>query len=160
MTISVGDELPEGTFKVVAEDGVKDLTTAEVFGGKKVVLFGLPGAFTGTCSKVHLPGYVEKADEIRAKGVDEIVCLAVNDPFVMHAWAEAQGATGKITMLSDWDARFTRALGLDVDIDVIGLGKRTKRFSAIVDDGVVSKLDVEPGRGVVVSGADVCIKAL
>jgi peroxiredoxin len=160
MSISVGDSLPDATFKVLGDDGVKDVTTADVFGGKKVVLFGLPGAFTGTCSKIHLPGYVEKADEIRAKGVDDIVCLAVNDPFVMQAWAEAQGAVGKVSMLSDWDASFTRALGLDVDISVTGLGVRTKRFSAIVEDGVVKKLDVEPGRGVVVSGADVCIAAL
>ncbi len=157
MTISVGDAIPQGTLKRLGETGIEDVSTDDLFKGRKVILFGLPGAYTPTCHKTHLPGYVEKADEFKAKGVDEIVCLSVNDPFVMKAWADSTSATGKVSLLADWDASLTKAMGLDFDASGAGLGVRAKRFSMIVDDGKVTTLDVEEDAGkVVVSGAASC----
>lgn len=147
MSIKVGDRLPEATFTTMTAEGPKPLTTAEVFAGKKVVLFSVPGAFTPTCSKQHLPGYVKQADDLKAKGVAAIACLAVNDVFVMDAWAKSQGADGKVLMLADGNAAFTKQIGLELDASKHGMGTRSQRFSMIVEDGVVSTLNIEaPGK--------------
>lgn len=147
MSIKVGDRLPEATFTTMTADGPKPLTTAEVFAGRKVVLFSVPGAFTPTCSKQHLPGYVKQADELLGKGVATIACLAVNDVFVMDAWSKSQGADGKVTMLADGNADFTKKIGLELDASKFGMGTRSQRFSLIADDGVVTSLNVEaPGK--------------
>ena len=124
MTIQVGDKIPEAKFKQLTPDGLAEVGTAEIFDGRTVVLFSVPGAYTPTCSNEHLPGFVENADAIKGKGVDEIVCLAVNDPFVMQAWGNEHGAEGKVRMLSDWNGAFTEAMGLTQDISVAGLGVR------------------------------------
>ncbi len=144
MTISVGDKLPEATLKTMTADGAKDLTTADIFAGKKVVLFGVPGAFTPTCNNNHLPGYLENNDAIRSRGVDTIAVVAVNDPFVMGAWEKFTGGEGKITYLADGSGDFAKALGLDIDLSGAGLGLRSKRFSMIVEDGKVTALNIEP----------------
>jgi peroxiredoxin len=157
MTIQVGDKIPEVTLKWLTASGMAEVKTADLFKGRKVVLFSVPGAYTPTCSKEHLPGFISRADEIKAKGVDDIVCLAVNDPFVMQAWGNEQGAEGKVTMLPDWNGRLTDAMGLTQDISMAGLGVRGKRFSMLVEDGVVKSLDVEEGKGVTVSGASQCL---
>jgi peroxiredoxin len=157
MSIQVGDKMPSVTVKHMTASGLAELKTDELFQGKKVVVFAVPGAFTPTCSKTHLPGYVSNADKLKAKGVDEIVCLSVNDPFVMHAWAEQHGAQGKITMLPDGNGELTKALGLEMDGRGAGLGTRSKRFSMVVENGVVKSLDVEEKAGEVsVSGAEAC----
>jgi peroxiredoxin len=161
MSIQVGDKLPSVTVKHITSSGLADLSTDELFKGKKVVLFAVPGAFTPTCSMTHLPGYVNNADNLKAKGVDAIVCLSVNDPFVMHAWAEQHGAHGKITMLPDHSGELTKALGLELDGRGAGLGTRSKRFSMLVEDGVVKSLDVDENPGAVsVSGAEACMVKL
>lgn len=143
MSLSVGDRLPETTFFVLGSDGVQSRPSTEIFAGRKVVLFGVPGAFTPTCQKYHLPGYLEHYDEILARGVDEIAVISVNDPHVMNAWAEHTGGKGRITFLSDGNAEFARACGLDFDRAVSGMGTRVKRFSMIVEDGVITMLEVE-----------------
>lgn len=143
MPISVGEKLPSATFRVPTSDGPVPKTTDEIFKGKKVVLFAVPGAFTPTCHKNHLPGYVKDADAIRAKGVDTIAVVSVNDPFVMGAWENASGADGKILFLADPDASFATALDLTFDASAAGLGVRSKRYSMIVEDGVVKTLNVE-----------------
>ncbi|RFC68843.1 MULTISPECIES: peroxiredoxin [Mesorhizobium] len=150
MTISVGDKLPQATFKVITADGAKDLTTADVFDGKKVVLFGVPGAFTPTCSNNHLPGYLENHDAILARGVDQIAVVAANDHHVMRAWATFTGGEGKILYLADGNGAFAKATGLNIDLSAGGLGERFKRFSMIVDNGVVTTLNIEdsPGKAV------------
>ena len=150
MTIAVGDKLPDATFKVKTEDGAKDLTTKEIFAGKKVVLFGVPGAFTPTCSNNHLPGFLENHDAILGRGVDTIAVTAVNDHHVMSAWARFTGAEGKIDFLADGNGEFVRALGLDMDLAAGGLGLRSKRFSMVVDDGKVTSLNIEnaPGQAI------------
>lgn len=157
MTIQVGDKIPELTLKWLTPSGLGEVKTSELFTGRKVVLFSVPGAYTPTCSKEHLPGFVARAEEIKAKGIDDIVCLAVNDPFVMQAWGNDHGAEGKVTMLPDWNAELSRALGLTQDITGAGLGVRGKRFSLLVEDGVVKTIDVEDGKGVTVSGAAHCL---
>lgn len=158
MAIGVGDKLPEGTFTQITENGPAPVTTNDIFSGKKVILFGVPGAFTPACHKTHLPGYVAQFDAIKAKGVDAIACIAVNDAFVMDAWAQATGASGKVQMLADGNADYTKKLGLDLDLSGFGLGTRSKRFSAIVEDGVVKELNVEEAAGKVTSsGADATI---
>ncbi len=147
MTIQIGDRLPEATFTTMTTEGPRPLTSAEVFSGKKVVLFSVPGAFTPTCSKQHLPGYVKQADELKGKGVDSIVCLAVNDVFVMDAWSKSQGADGKVVMLADGNADFTKKIGLELDASKHGMGTRSQRFSLIAEDGVVKSLNIEaPGK--------------
>ena len=153
MTISVGDKLPEATFKTMTEDGARNLTTADVFSGKKVVLFGVPGAFTPACSNNHLPGYLENRDAIVARGVDTIAVVAVNDHYVMEAWARFTGGEGKILYLADGNGDFARAAGLDTDLTGGGLGLRCKRFSMIVDDGKVVALNIESKPGVNESSA-------
>ena len=154
MTISVGDKLPEGSFKVMTADGVKTLTTGEVFSGRKVVLFAVPGAFTPTCSNNHLPGYLENRDAILSRGVDTIAVLAVNDVHVMTAWARFTGGEDKILFLADGSGNFVKAIGLDNDLGAAGMGLRSKRFSMIVNDGKVEALNIEdmPGQAVT-SGA-------
>ncbi|APX69403.1 MULTISPECIES: peroxiredoxin [unclassified Brucella] len=153
MTIKVGDRLPAATFKVKTADGVTEMTTDDVFKGRKVVLFAVPGAFTPTCSLNHLPGYLENRDAILAKGVDQIAVVAVNDPFVMGAWAQSTGGEGKILFLADGSAAFTKAAGLDIDLSGGGLGVRSKRYSAIIEDGVVKALNIEEQPGQAVTSA-------
>ncbi|MGH1344097.1 MAG: peroxiredoxin [Nannocystales bacterium] len=160
MTINVGDTVPAVKLKRLGAEGLEDVDTGEFFKARKVVLFSVPGAFTPTCSMEHLPGFVNNAADIKSKGVDEIACLSVNDPFVMKAWSDQQGADGKVSMLPDWDGNFTKAMGLDQDISGAGLGVRGKRFSMTVEDGVVKSLDVEEGKGVTVSGASACLTNL
>jgi peroxiredoxin len=155
MAIKVGDTLPADLkLKEMGESGPKDVTLGEITRGKKVVLFAVPGAFTPTCSMKHLPGFVEHAAAIRAKGVDEIVCVAVNDAFVMDAWGKASGAAGKVRMLADGNGEFTRAMGLELDASGFGMGKRSQRYAMIVKDGKVEHLLVEPGPGLNVSSAE------
>ncbi|MDB5596586.1 MAG: alkyl hydroperoxide reductase [Hyphomicrobiales bacterium] len=152
--IKVGDTIPNATFTVMTAEGPKPRTTDEIFKGKTVVLFAVPGAFTPTCHKNHLPGYIAKADEIKAKGVDTIAVTGVNDVFVMNAWAENTGGKDKIEFLADGSAIFAKAIGLTVDLNERGLGIRSRRYAMIVEDGVVQALDVEEAAGVEVSGAD------
>ncbi|TFF18348.1 peroxiredoxin [Jiella endophytica] len=147
MTIAIGDKIPNATVKTRTEDGPADLSTEEIFSGKKVVLFGVPGAFTPTCSMNHLPGFVTHNDEFRQKGVDTIAVVAVNDIFVMGAWEKSTEAGGKILFLSDGNGEFTKALGLDIDLSVAGLGVRSKRYSMLVEDGVVKQLNIEESPG-------------
>ena len=146
MTIQVGEKLPSVTLIKATENGPDAVQSDAFFAGRKIALFSVPGAFTPTCSARHLPGFVEKIDEMKAKGVDEVACTAVNDAFVMGAWAKQGGADGKVTMLADGNGEFVKALGLDMDSSKFGMGTRGQRFSMIVDDGVVKELNVEqPG---------------
>jgi peroxiredoxin len=154
--IRVGDRLPEGSLRVKNDDGaVNDVTTAELFAGQKVVLVGVPGAFTSTCHNAHVPQFVANADLLRRAGADRVVVLAMNDHHVMRAWAEALGGVGKIDFVADGAGDYTRALGLEVDLGHVGLGKRLRRFSALVEDGVVKSLNFEPegGKGITATGA-------
>ncbi len=160
MAIQVGDRLPEATFKTLSADGIQDHSTADVFGGKKVVLFAVPGAFTPTCSDTHLPGFQVASDKIRARGVDTIACLAVNDVFVLSAWAKARKVGDDIVVLSDGNAAFAEATGLKLDLAALGFGTRAARFAMIVDDGVVTYLGVEPGKDVGVSSAEAVLENL
>ena len=148
----VGDKIPDVEVRVMNAEGAPEtVKTGDVLGTGKVVLFAVPGAFTPGCSKIHLPGYVENADELKGKGVDTIACIAVNDAWVMDAWAKDQGAEGKVLMLADGSAAFTKAMGLDVDRTALGMGVRSQRYSALIEDGVITSLDVEPAPGVDVS---------
>ena len=142
MSIQVGDTVPSGVLKTMGADGPQDLPTSDIFDGKKVVLFAVPGAFTPGCSMTHLPGFVVQADAIKAKGVDSIVCLAVNDAFVMDAWGKAQNAE-HLTMAADGSGEYTAALGLELDLTQMGLGVRSKRYAMIVDNGKVSYLGID-----------------
>lgn len=159
MTIKVGDKLPQATFYIIGENGPEPLASEKVFAGKKVVFFALPGAFTPTCSQAHVPGFVVNADDILAKGVDTIVCMSVNDPFVMKAWGEQSNAE-QLLMLSDGNAEFTKAIGLDADISVVGMGVRCGRFAMIVDDGEVKHLAIEEPQKFEVSSAEAIMAAL
>ena len=160
MAIKAGDRMPAGKLKTMTKDGPKDITTEELFKGKKVVLFSVPGAFTPTCDARHLPGFVQLADQIHAKGVDTIACMAVNDVFVMKAWGEHSKATGKVEMLADGNGEYARALGLELDASKFGMGQRSKRFSMIVDNGVVKQLNIEPPGEFGVSSAESALKQL
>ena len=153
MTIQAGDKVPACSMKIMGEQGPADISTEEIFNRKKVVLFAVPGAFTPGCSLTHLPGYVVNADKIKASGVDSIVCMAVNDAFVMDAWGKSQNA-GELLMLADGNGVLTAALGLELDGSGFGLGTRSQRFAMIVEDGAVTHLNVEPGPGVDVSSAE------
>ncbi|MEX0957604.1 MAG: peroxiredoxin [Rhizobiaceae bacterium] len=155
MTISVGDKLPEGTLKRVTPDGAKDVIVEEFFGGRKIVLFGVPGAFTPTCSNSHLPGFIENRDAILGRGVDAVAVIANNDHHVMTAWARFTGAEDKIEFLADGNSTFIDALGLLVDMSPGGLGRRTLRFSMIVEDGVVTTLNTgdKPGQAEITGAA-------
>jgi peroxiredoxin len=144
MAMQVGDQIPDVKLKAITAEGeTKEVSTRELFQGKKAVLFALPGAFTPTCSAKHLPGYVAQLDELKAKGVDLVACLSVNDAFVMEAWAKDRGALGKIVMLADGSAAFTRAAGLELDLTGAGMGVRSKRWAAVVDGGVVKSIDID-----------------
>lgn len=143
MTIKQGDTLPHATFKQLTSTGIVDVSTESLLKGKKVALFGVPGAYTPVCSVSHLPGYVENASKLRAAGFDAIACVSVNDPFVMDAWGKATGADDKVMMLADAEGSFTKAIGLVVDLPAFGLVKRSERYSMVIEDGVVTKLDVE-----------------
>ena len=160
MTIKPGDTLPVMKLMVAGADGPKEASTEELFKGKRVVVFAVPGAFTPTCSAKHLPGFVQHIDEILAKGVDSVVCMAVNDAFVLGAWARDQNVEGNIIMLADGSGAFTKALGLELDLVARGLGIRSQRFAMIVDNMVVSYLAVEPPGGFDVSRAEAILEKL
>ena len=160
MTIKVGDRLPNVTVTLATAEGPRPTTTEELFKGKKVALFALPGAFTPTCSAKHLPGFKQLASDIKAKGVDMIACLSVNDAFVMDAWGKEHGADGKVVMLGDGSCEFTEAIGLTVDRRSAGMGIRSQRYSMIVDNGVVTHLNVEPSGEYGVSSAEAMLARL
>jgi peroxiredoxin len=160
MTIKVGDKVPSATLMQMKESGPGPVKTDDLFGGKKVVVFALPGAFTPTCSAKHVPGFVQHADELKAKGVDAIACVSVNDAFVMGAWGDNQKVGDKVMMLADGNGDFTRALGLEMDASKFGMGKRSQRFSMIVDNGVVKELNVEEPGAFSVSSAEHVLKQL
>ena len=160
MTIKVGDRIPDSAFFVMTPEGQKKIAGSEIFAGKKIVLFAVPGAFTGTCHKLHLPSYLLNLDAITAKGVDAVVCVSVNDADVMHAWSKQTGAEGKILFLADGNGEFTRSIGLEKDFSASGMGLRSARYSMVVDDGVVKVLNVEQKPGVNVSGGDTILEQL
>jgi peroxiredoxin len=160
MAISVGDRIPDVTLRTMTNDGPAAIGSEEALGKGKVVLFAVPGAFTPTCSDHHLPGFVLRAEDILAKGVDSIACVAVNDPFVMGAWGQVQGTEGKVLMLSDGNGEFTAAMGLELDGSGFGLGTRSQRYAAIIDDGVITELLVESAPGLDVSSADSVLSKL
>lgn len=154
MAIKAGERMPSGMLKMMTKDGPKDVTTEDLFKGKKVVLFSVPGAFTPTCDAKHLPGFVQLADQIRAKGVDTIACMAVNDVFVMNAWGKASSAGDKVMMLADGNGDYAKALGLEMDARKFGMGVRGQRFAVVVDDGVAKSVNVEEPGQFKVSAAD------
>ena len=161
MTISVGQKLPEATFTTMTSEGPTPMTTADLTSGRKVVLFAVPGAFTPTCHMKHLPGFIANAEAIKAKGVDTIACVSVNDVFVMSAWAKQTGGEDSVLFLADGNADFARAIGLDLDASGFGMGTRSQRYSMIVDDGVVTSLNIEPQAGQAeASGAEAILAEL
>ena len=161
MSIQAGDKIPSVTVKRMGAGGLEDLDIAAYIAGRKVVIFAVPGAFTPSCAQKHLPGYIKAADDIKAKGVDEIICIAVNDPFVMAHWAESAGAKGKVTMIPDGNGEFTRAMGMNFDGSGAGLSVRSKRYSLIAEDGVISDLQVEAAPSdVELSSANACLVRL
>jgi peroxiredoxin len=160
MTIKVGDKLPKANFMTFNADGPAPTNTDEVFAGKTVALFAVPGAFTPTCSAKHLPGFKQHAAEVKAKGIDAIACISVNDPFVMKAWAKDQGIDGEILMLADGNGEFTKAIGLEMDGTRVGLGQRSQRYSLVAKDGVVTQLNVEAPGEFRVSSADYLLEQL
>ncbi len=160
MTIAVGDRIPDVQVMTMTAEGPKPVRTGEALGKQKVVLFAVPGAFTPTCSDYHLPGFVMRADELKSKGVDTIACVAVNDPFVMGAWARAQKVGDRVLMLADGNGDFTKAMGLEMDGSGFGLGTRSRRYAAVIENGVVKKLNLEPGPGLDVSSADSMLAAV
>tara|TARA_R110002167_G_scaffold89012_6_gene240088 strand:- start:23229 stop:23708 length:480 start_codon:yes stop_codon:yes gene_type:complete len=159
MTIATGDKIPAVTLKIMGAKGPEDISTETIFKGKKVVMFAVPGAFTPGCTVTHLPGYVVLADKIKAKSVDSIVCLSVNDAFVMGAWGKSQNAD-ELLMVADGNGEFTKAAGLEMDATGFGMGTRSKRYAMIVEDGVVSHLAVEPAGGIEVSAAEAILAKL
>lgn len=161
MMIKIGDTIPSVTLKRLGDNGMEDLNTGDYFKNKTVILFATPGAFTPTCAQKHLPGYVNNAEQIKSQGVDEIICLSVNDPFVMRHWGEVANATGKVTMLPDGNGEFSKALGLTFDASGAGLGTRAQRFYMMIDNNIVTDLAVEPvASQVELSGAEVCLVKL
>jgi len=160
MTIAIGDHLPEVEFLMMTGDGQQKVSTDVIFAGRKVVLFAVPGAFTPTCSRNHLPGFLANVEAIKAKGVDSVVCVTVNDIHVVNAWSKHMGAEGKITMLADDNGKFTRAVGMIRFFPDSGMGERSRRYSMIVENGVVRQLNVEDKPGVNVSGADTILRQL
>ncbi len=160
MAITVGDRIPEVALKKMGHDGPVTVGSAEELGAGRVVLFAVPGAFTPTCSDYHLPGFVIRADELKAKGVDTVACIAVNDAFVMGAWGESQNVGDSVTLLADGNAEFAKAVGLELDGTGFGMGVRSQRYAMVLEDGVVTYLGVEPGPGLSVSGADAVLEAL
>ncbi len=160
MAIQVGDSIPSASFKVKTDEGIDEVSTDDLFAGKKVVLFALPGAYTPTCSASHLPGFVQQADAIKAKGVDTIACLSVNDAFVMGSWGKEHSADGAVMMLADGNADFSKAIGLDFDASGFGMGTRSQRYAMIVEDGKVTTLNVEQPGSFEVSSAEAVMAAL
>lgn len=160
MAIKVGDKLPSAILMEMKGGTPQPVKTDDFFGGKKIAVFALPGAFTPTCSAKHLPGFIQSADAIKAKGIDAIACISVNDAFVMGAWGDQQGAGDKVVMLADGNGDFTRALGLEMDASKFGMGKRSQRFSFVADNGVVTQLNVEEPGAFAVSSADHMLKHL
>lgn len=161
MTIQPNEKIPAILLRTLGPAGIEEIDIADYIAGRKVVLFGVPGPFTPSCHQTHLPGYLDNADAIKAKGVDEIICVTVNDPFVVDAWSKDLGAAGKVTILSDGNAELTLAMGLDFDGSGAGLGVRCKRFAAIVKDGVIESLDIEAvPSDVELSGAPACLLKL
>ncbi len=160
MTIAVGDRIPDIRVMTLAPDGPKPVQTADALGSGKVVLFAVPGAFTPTCSDYHLPSYVIRHDQLKEKGVDTVACISVNDPFVMGAWGEAQHVGDSVLMLADGNGEFTKAVGLEMDGSAFGLGTRSQRYAMVIEDGVVTMLNVEPGPGLSVSSADSILEVL
>ena len=160
MAIKAGDKMPEGSFTHMTKDGPQKITTEQLFGGKTVVLFSVPGAFTPTCDAKHLPGFVELAEQIRAKGVDTIACMAVNDVFVMNAWGKSSSVGDKIVMLADGNGDYAKALGLELDAKGYGMGTRGQRFALIVKNGVATTVNVEAPGEFKVSAADYILKQL
>lgn len=160
MAIKSGERMPDGKFKVMGENGPQDLTTAQLFDGKRVVLFSVPGAFTPTCDAKHLPGFVDLADQFRAKGVDTVACMAVNDVFVMNAWGKASHVDGKVLMLADGNGEYARALGLELDGRSFGMGMRGQRFAIIVENGVARHVAIEAPGQFKVSAADAVLAQL
>lgn len=158
--IEVGQRVPSVTIKQATADGISDINTAELFAGKKVVMFSLPGAFTPTCSSKHLPSYVNEYEQLKAKGIDLIACLSVNDAAVMKAWGEAHGALGKIVMLADGNAEFTKALGIEVDLSKGYMGLRARRGVMVFDNGVATSVEMEAPGKYEVSGAEACLMKL
>lgn len=159
MSVKVGDRIPDVEVRVLNAEGAPEtVKTGDVLGSGKVVLFAVPGAFTPGCSKVHLPGYVANADELKAKGVDTIACIAVNDAWVMDAWGKDQAAEGKVTLLADGSGDFTEAMGLVMDGSAFGLGKRSQRYAAVIEDGVITSLDVEEQGGITVSACEAVLE--
>jgi glutaredoxin/glutathione-dependent peroxiredoxin len=160
MSINVGDKIPAATLKTMTKEGPKDVTTDDLFKGKKVVIFGLPGAFTPTCSAKHVPSYVQNAAALRAKGVDTVACVSVNDVFVMGAWGKDQKAEDKVMMLADGNGDFAKAIGLVMDGSKFGMGTRSQRYVMVVDNGIVKTLNVEAPGAFDVSSAEAILKAL
>ncbi|HEX3881898.1 MAG TPA: peroxiredoxin [Stellaceae bacterium] len=160
MTIKVGDKVPSVTMRYLATDGMKAVSAEEFFGGKKVAIFGLPGAYTRTCSSRHLPGYVQNSAAMKAKGVDTVACVSVNDAFVMNAWGKVHGADENVVMLGDGSGDFTKAIGLEVDRTEAGMGIRSQRYSMVIDNGVVTALNVEPSGEYGVSSAEAMLETL
>ena len=154
MSIKAGERMPSGTLKIMGDDGPKDLKSDDLFRGKKVVLFSVPGAFTPTCNAKHLPGFVANADKLKAKGIDTIACMSVNDVFVMNAWGKSSGVGDKVMMLADGNGDYARALGLELDGRDFGLGMRGQRFAILVEDGVAKRVNIEAPREFKVSTAE------
>ena len=160
MTINVGDKIPHATFMTKTADGPAPVDSDTVFKGRRVAVFAVPGAFTPTCSAKHLPGFVQQADALKAKGIDQIVCISVNDVFVMGAWGEAQGVGDKVLLLADGNGDFTKKLGLEMDASKFGMGVRSKRYSMVVNDGVVESLNLEEGGEFKASSAEYMLETL
>ncbi len=160
MTIAIGDRIPETGFVQMTAEGPNGVTSSDFFKGKRVALFSVPGAFTPTCSAKHLPGFVEKAEALKAKGIDEVACTAVNDAFVMGAWGKANGVEGKVTMLADGNGDFVKSVGLEMDGSKFGMGGRGQRFAMVVNDGVVEQLHVEAPGEFRVSAAEYVLEHL
>jgi len=160
MTIQIGDKIPAVDVQYMGQDGVETVNTSELFAGKKVVLFALPGAFTPTCSASHLPGFVVNADALKARGIDLIVCLSVNDAFVMDAWGRQNNAEDQVMMIADGSARFSKAVGLELDLDARGMGIRSQRYSMLIDDGVVKAMHLEAPGEFKVSDAETMLNSL
>jgi len=160
MTANVGDKIPSVKLKTMTADGMSEVDTADYFAGKKVVMFAVPGAFTPTCSAKHLPGFVEKAADLKAKGVDEIACISVNDAFVMDAWAKSQNAGSSVTLLADGNGEFTSAMGLEMDGSGFGLGTRSQRYALVAENGTITTLNIEQPGAFDVSSAEAVMAAL
>lgn len=160
MTIAIGERIPDVELKMVGDHGTETVRSADVLGKGKVVLFGVPAAFSPTCSDVHLPGYVVRGQELRAKGVDRVFCVAVNDPYVMAAWGRSQGVGDSVTMLADGNGDFARAMGLDLDLSASGMGVRNRRYAVVIENGVVTHLALEERTGLEVSSAEAVLAQL